>query len=290
MNNNQKLVLTSMILTGLIMTTMPFASAEQVTVSIPPGSSTPGCDETQECFIPYKVTVNPGDEVVWSNDDTAAHTVTSGTAVDGPDGLFDSSLFMAGATFSHKFDTLGVYDYFCMVHPWMAGQVFVTVGGASVEKDLGTITLGSTVTAPALQANDLMAEITTSEGKANEPMTVNVTITDMDGNAVEHITYNVKATQGSQVLMDQEGHMHKGVMTNTHTTDALPFDASKTMPVNITVTSVGFGHGDQYRDAPGEIATKQVVPEFGTIAMMILAVSVISIIAITAKSQMIPRL
>ncbi|MDH5665002.1 MAG: PEFG-CTERM sorting domain-containing protein, partial [Nitrosopumilus sp.] len=234
--------------------------------------------------------VNPGDEVVWSNDDTAAHTVTSGTAANGPDGLFDSSLFMAGTTFSHKFDTLGVYDYFCMVHPWMVGQVFVTVGGASIEKDLGTITLGSAVTAPVIQVNDLMAEITTSKGSANEPMNIDVTITDMDGNAVEHITYNVKATQGSQVLMNQEGHMHKGVMTNTHTTNALPFDASETMPVNIIVTSVGFGHDDQYRSAPGEITTKQVVPEFGTIAMMILAISVISILAITAKSQIIPRL
>jgi len=273
------------------MTTMPLVSAEQITVSAPSGSSAPGCDEAQKCYIPYKVTVNPGDEIVWSNDDTAAHTVTSGTAANGPDGLFDSSLFMAGTTFSHKFDTLGVYDYFCMVHPWMAGQVFVTVGGASVEKDLGTITLGSTVTAPVIQVNDLMAEITASKGNANKPMDIDVTITDMGGNAVEHITYNVKATQGTQVLMNQEGHMHKGVMTNTHTTDApLPFDASETNPVNIIVTSVGFGHDDQFRSAPGEITTKQVVPEFGTIAMMILVVSVISVIAITTKSQIIPRL
>ena len=38
-------------------------------------------------------------EVVWSNDDTAAHTVTSGTPAEGPDGIFDSSMFMAGTTF-----------------------------------------------------------------------------------------------------------------------------------------------------------------------------------------------
>ena len=46
MNNTQKLVLTSMILTGIIMTTMPFASAEQVSVSVPQGTSVPGCEET----------------------------------------------------------------------------------------------------------------------------------------------------------------------------------------------------------------------------------------------------
>jgi len=30
------------------------------------------------------------------NFDSAAHTVTSGTPADGPDGIFDSSLFMSG--------------------------------------------------------------------------------------------------------------------------------------------------------------------------------------------------
>ena len=138
--------------------------------------------------------------------------------------------------------------------------------------------------------DDLVAEIVTSEGKVNDAMTIDVTITDMDGNAVEHITYNVKATQGSQTLMDEEGHMHMSVMTNTHTTTALDIDASDNMPVNIMVTAVGFGHDDQYQEASGEIATKQVVPEFGTITMMILAISIISIIAMTSKSKMIPRL
>ena len=69
-----------------------------------------------------------------SNDDTAAHTVTSGTPEGGPDGFFDSSLFMAGATFSVKFDDYepGDYPYFCMVHPWMTEVV--TVLGEAMEE------------------------------------------------------------------------------------------------------------------------------------------------------------
>ena len=95
------------------------------TISVPSGSSVPGCDETNECFIPAEVTVNVGDTVIWSNDDSAAHTVTSGTPTGGPDGTFDSSLFMADTTFSHTFDNAGEYNYFCMVHPWMTGKVQV---------------------------------------------------------------------------------------------------------------------------------------------------------------------
>ena len=95
------------------------------TISVPSGSSTPGCEEVNECYIPAEVTVNVGDTVTWSNDDSAAHTVTSGTPTGGPDGTFDSSLFMADATFSHTFDNAGEYNYFCMVHPWMTGKIQV---------------------------------------------------------------------------------------------------------------------------------------------------------------------
>jgi plastocyanin len=108
---------------------MEVASPEPVAyggvISVPDGSSVPGCDETNECYIPYHVTVSAGDEITWSNDDLAAHTVTSGTPSGGPDGNFDSSLFMAGSTFSVTLDEAGEYPYFCMVHPWMIGIVTV---------------------------------------------------------------------------------------------------------------------------------------------------------------------
>ena len=96
-----------------------------LTVSLPMGSGVPGCDETNECFLPYEETVAKGATVTWSNDDSAAHTVTSGTPTGGPDGLFDSSIFMAGNSFEFTFDDAGTYDYFCMVHPWMVGIVNV---------------------------------------------------------------------------------------------------------------------------------------------------------------------
>ena len=101
------------------------AGPQTVTVTLPAGTSVPGCEETNECFIPESITINAGDTVSWENTDTAAHTVTSGTAANGPDGTFDSSLLMGGATFEVTFDESGSNDYFCMVHPWMVGNVQV---------------------------------------------------------------------------------------------------------------------------------------------------------------------
>src|SRR3989304_4421683 len=76
-----------------------------VDVSIPAGTSVPGCEETNKCFIPSSVSIMKGDTVVWSNDDTAAHTVTSGSPANGPSGTFDSSLLIGGKCVDPMNDT-----------------------------------------------------------------------------------------------------------------------------------------------------------------------------------------
>ena len=112
-----------------------FADHMTASVSAPQGTDVPGCEETNKCFIPYEVTVDVGGVVTWSNDDSAAHTVTSGTGGDGPNGIFDSVMLMAGTTFSHTFEAPGTFPYFCMLHPWMVGIVSVTGTGGEKEPE-----------------------------------------------------------------------------------------------------------------------------------------------------------
>ena len=81
--------------------------------------------KTNECYLPYELSVAVGTTVTWSNDDLAAHTVTSGNFPED-DGLFDSSVFMSGDTFEFTFSDVGTFDYYCFVHPWMAGIVNVS--------------------------------------------------------------------------------------------------------------------------------------------------------------------
>ena len=89
------------------------------------GSGAPGCETSNACYLPQDITISTGDTVQWDNVDNAAHTVTGGSPSDGPSGVFDSSLLMAGLDYSFTFDDAGNYDYFCMVHPWMVGSVTV---------------------------------------------------------------------------------------------------------------------------------------------------------------------
>ena len=94
-------------------------------VSIPFGTSIPGCEKEGLCYDPESLIIFRGAEVIWKNDDKDAHTVTSGNIIEGPDGLFDSGLIKSGDTFSYRFEEYGEYSYFCMIHPWAKASVTV---------------------------------------------------------------------------------------------------------------------------------------------------------------------
>ena len=121
---------------------------------------------------------------------------------------------------------------------------------------------------------------------ANEVVAIDVTIGD------SHVTYDIIATHNGETILDETGvHVHGG--EGSHETSALTAPASDDNPIDVTVTFQGFGMpGDDMTGPIGLTNTAQVVPEFGTIAAMILVVAIVSIIAITSKSKLslAPRL
>ena len=265
------------IVAGIVaMTPAAFADHSEVTIVPAVGSGAPGCEETADgCYIPSTVTVDVGGVVIMSNTDNAAHTFTAGTPDDGPSGEFDTSLLMIDTSFEWIPETAGEVPYFCMVHPWMQGLIIVQEAGADDGEAMSS-------------GEELIVEITTGTAGEGESLSIDVAFTTMSGDSVEHVNYNVKATQNGEVVLDDMGvHDHDGIMN--HMTSPLPTAASDDAPIDVEVTFNGFGIDPPFTGPIGQVAEKQVVPEFGTIAMMILAVAIISIVAVTAKSRVVPR-
>jgi plastocyanin len=99
------------------------ASPLVTSVSIANGASVP---TNEEFFAPDVTRITVGSMVTWKNDDTASHTVTSGTVRNNtptPDGKFDSGILNAGDSFPFLFDKAGEYPYYCTIHPWMTAKV-----------------------------------------------------------------------------------------------------------------------------------------------------------------------
>jgi plastocyanin len=103
----------------------PSASiAETNEVSIAAGSSNPGQGQG---FVPPSIAIETDTTVTWTNNDDALHTVTSGKPEGGNSGTeFDSLYLASGKKFQHDFISTGQYSYYCTLHPFMTGTIYVT--------------------------------------------------------------------------------------------------------------------------------------------------------------------
>lgn len=101
------------------------ANAETITINPAPNSEL-GCQTTDAgCYTPNDVTINIGDSIEFENTDSIPHSFTSGNIENGPDGVFDSDVMYGKSHFTWIPQTTGVFEYFCIVHPWMSAQITV---------------------------------------------------------------------------------------------------------------------------------------------------------------------
>ena len=262
----------------IAITPSAFADHSKVDINMVVGSSTPGCETNNMCYMPYNAALDVGGEAMWHNVDTMAHTVSSGTPAEGLDDVFDSGLVAAGGMFSYKFEEAGTYDYFCMVHPWMTG--IVTVGAEHEEmEEMGHDEMGD------MEGMEHSDEHTAS---GVEDISDQFTATTTSG-VIHHIGAN---SDDDTLVVHLFGADDDGELKITLNSDIItPFDdGSYFVIVNSEETDfeqmgntlhISYEAGTEKIEIVGSYA----VPEFGTIAMIILAVAIVSIIAITAKTK-----
>lgn len=272
----------------IVITPSAFADHSKVDINMAVGSSVPGCEEMNMCYMPYNAALDPGGEVTWHNIDTAAHTVSSGTAAEGPDGIFDSSLVAPEGMFSYKFEEAGTYDYFCMVHPWMTGIVTVSAEHEEMEEmghdemgDMESMEHSDEYAASGVEdlSDQFVASVTSGvihhigANSDDDTLIVHLFGADDDG--------ELKITLNKDIITPLDDGSYAVLVDN------VPVQQDEFEQMNDTLHITYYAGAEKI-----EIVGSHVVPEFGTIAMIILAVAIVSIIAITAKTKisLIPKL
>ena len=84
-----------------------------------PGPATHTVIIDASSFKPARLTVAPGDTVIWRNADIIPHTATS------PVGAFDSKEILPGKSWKHVVPKKGLFDYICSLHPTMKASLRV---------------------------------------------------------------------------------------------------------------------------------------------------------------------
>ena len=267
-----------------------FADHGTAEVDMAIGSSVVGCETTNECYIPHMVTIDVGGEVMWNNVDSMAHTVTAGSPTEGLSEHFDSGLVAPSAMFSHEFTEAGTFDYFCMVHPWMVGTVMV-----SAEEEEHSDEEMAHGDEEMAHGDEEMAHGDDHAAKGIEDLSDQFTTTLTSG-VIHHIGGN---TDDATLLVHLFGADDDGELKITLNSDIItPFDdGSYFVLVDSEETEFEqMGNTLHIEYSAGaekiEIVGSHVVPEFGTIAMIVLAVAIVSIIVLTTKTRatLIPKL
>ena len=80
-------------------------------------------------FKHQDTTIQVGDTLVWTQQDSTTHTITSGSP-SNPDGVWASGNLKNGQSFSRTFTQTGSFPYFCEIHPSMIATITVVEAGS----------------------------------------------------------------------------------------------------------------------------------------------------------------
>lgn len=100
------------------MTRLPFLAAAALLAVVPASAATITVVQKARAFRPVEVTVNRGDSVTFTNDDSYIHQVYV-------EGLFDSAEKAPGENLNETFPNSGTFQVRCHIHPTMKMTVRV---------------------------------------------------------------------------------------------------------------------------------------------------------------------
>ncbi len=102
-------------------TSAPTPAPSLAPVPVPAPAAAPSTHNTiiqDFAFNQSSLTIKKGDTIIWTNKDSAPHTVTG-------DGGLSSPTLKSNSAYSFTFNTTGTFKYHCSFHPSMNGTVTV---------------------------------------------------------------------------------------------------------------------------------------------------------------------
>ena len=72
---------------------------------------------TNFSFSPNTITIEKGDSIIWTNNDSAPHQISANNS--------EGNVIKKGEVYSYTFVDAGIINYICAIHPNMKGTIIV---------------------------------------------------------------------------------------------------------------------------------------------------------------------
>jgi len=130
-------------------------------------------------------------------------------------------------------------------------------------------------------------QLSTTKPIVNTMMQIEISFLDSDKTLIPNVSYSIEAIQENTKVISSNGGLSDNGLATIST---IPLSSDAHVKINLTINELGLSEDAEYwESSKGQVIMFNVVPEFGTITMVILAVAIISIVAVTSKSRVVPR-
>lgn len=116
-------------------------------------------------FGPAQMTINAGDTVTWTNNDSAKHDATS---IGGP-GPLKSPLLAKGQSYSLTFASPGTFRYTCTIHPDMLATITVKAAMTTTTAPAALVVPVTTAVAPPTKTPGSVTSVTQGAPSSTTP-------------------------------------------------------------------------------------------------------------------------
>src|SRR5437867_5435003 len=266
------------------------ASAENYQVTIVNGS-TKHCSPLPSCYEPFQVNISVGDTITWINQDNRTHTATTGTSNYGPIGIFDSGSILPGHLFTQFFGTVGKYQYFDKADMWPSGLIMVS-NGAPLHPELQWVNGSLTISRDNATNNAIVSkQIQNTGGSDANSILFRLKIRNQTGFLFyDHLT-KADVPKNQEVAISFAwtnppiGQYQLNFEANAANTVG---DTNAQNDVSSDIISISNENKNKENFLTQSNFTlnnnKTSVPEFGSMSPIVLVISVISILILSAGS------
>jgi len=134
-----------------------------------------------------------------------------------------------------------------------------------------------------IEDGGLTVQIISSSPRINEAMEINLSFIDESNRLVSNVNYGIDIIQlDQQILENNNIYSEKGLSTLI----TRPLNSEEPVSIIVTINGIGtFENQDEWTGPRGEIVMFTVVPEFGTMSIILLAITITIMIFLSSKNN-----
>ena len=130
---------------------------------------------------------------------------------------------------------------------------------------------------------EMIIQIISSSPRINEVMEINLSFIDKNNRLVSNVNYGINITQQDQLILENYNiYSEKGLSTLI----TRPLNSEEPVSIIITINGIGNSENQEEWVGPqGEIIMFTVVPEFGTISIILLGITIMMMVFLSSKNK-----